>query len=79
MSTARTIPYAVLQRLRLIDAVLQHAGIVHRGLLVDYFGISVPQASLDLKQYRELAPANAVYDHAHRAHVRLPGFVRVWP
>lgn len=79
MSFDRPIPYAVAQRLRLIDVMLAHHGSIKRGVLVDYFGISVPQASLDLKEYREIATENAAYDHALRAHVRLPGFRQLWP
>lgn len=79
MSIDRPIPYAVAQRLRLIDVMLAHFGQCKRGALMDYFGISQPQASLDLKEYITIAPENAAYDHAARAHVRLDTYRQLWP
>lgn len=37
-------------------------GQINRNALVDFFGISVPQASLDLARYIKMAPANIEYD-----------------
>ena len=34
--------------------------------LVQFFGISVPRASLDLAKYQEMAPTNAIYDRTER-------------
>jgi hypothetical protein len=42
--------------------------------LVNYFSISVPQASLDFARYRELAPTNAVYDVVQKAYLPGPNF-----
>jgi hypothetical protein len=41
---------------------------------VNYFSISVPQASLDFARYRELAPTNAVYDVVQKAYLPSPNF-----
>lgn len=40
-----------------------------------FFGISVPQASLDIARYLELAPANLVYDRSARVYVATSEFV----
>ncbi|MDR7193377.1 hypothetical protein [Luteimonas terrae] len=71
--------YAVEQRLRLIDFLLQQYGHFNRAALVDYFGISVPQASADLSAYLELAPGNAEYDVRRKTYVRTDRFARVYP
>jgi hypothetical protein len=36
---------------------------------MDFFGISMPQASLDFARYKELAPENAVYDSAEKTYL----------
>lgn len=66
--------YAVTQRLRLIDFLLQHYGTLNRAAIEDFFGISTQQASLDVKLYLELAPANAAYDRSARVYRRGDGF-----
>ncbi|QYW02189.1 hypothetical protein CPT_Sonora_088 [Stenotrophomonas phage Sonora] len=71
--------YAVEQRLRLIDFLLANYGSVGRPQLMDYFGISTPQASDDLSEYRKLAPNNMVYDATLKAYVAGPEFKRVYP
>lgn len=70
--------YAETQRLRLIDTLAGQYGAVGRGVLMDYFGISRPQASADLKRYRELAPNNLKYDTTAKAYVKTQSFERVW-
>ncbi|MBL8798026.1 MAG: WYL domain-containing protein [Planctomycetia bacterium] len=62
-------PWSVERRLEFIDFKLFWEGRVNRSDLVDYFGVSVPQASADLAQYQELAPANAVYDKNRKTYV----------
>lgn len=47
---------------------------MNRSDLMNFFGISVPQASLDFAKYRELAPANAVYDGTQKAYLAGPDF-----
>lgn len=78
MDQAARRQYAVEQRLRLIDFLLAQYGTINRGALVDYFGISVPQASHDLKEYMAMAPGNATYSASLRQYVRASGFQRVW-
>jgi hypothetical protein len=72
------IKYAVEQRLRLIDFLVAHYGTLRREAIVDYFGISTPQASLDIRQYMELAPSNLAYDKHSKCYRRADDFKRVW-
>lgn len=66
--------WSVEQRLEFIDFRLYWEGRVNRGDLVDYFGVSVPQASADLTQYQEQAKGNAVYDRYLKTYVAGPRF-----
>lgn len=59
------------RRLEFIDWRLQWDGQINRSDMTDFFGISIPQASLDIAKYLELAPENTVYDRS--AKVYLPG------
>ncbi|WP_329914524.1 hypothetical protein [Stenotrophomonas sp. SMYL86] len=74
------LTYAVEQRLRLIDFLLARYGHVNRSALMDYFGISMPQASLDLRHYQEIAGSEQMrYDATTKAYVCDAGFKRCWP
>ncbi|WP_233768080.1 WYL domain-containing protein [Aeromonas sp. ASNIH3] len=42
--------------------------------LIEHFGISVPQASLDIAKYMELAPSNLTYDRSSRTYTAAPCF-----
>ncbi len=71
--------YAVEQRLRFIDCLVAHYGSVSRAVLIDYFGISMPQATNDIRTYiDECAPDNIVYDLRAKKYVRTANFKRVW-
>lgn len=67
------------RRLEFIDFRLRWEGRLNRGDLMAYFGISVPQASLDISRYRELAPHNLAYDPSARVYVATPDFAPVFP
>jgi predicted DNA-binding transcriptional regulator YafY len=41
---------------------------------VDYFGVSVPQASTDLSRYQELAPRNIEYDRSGKRYLATKHF-----
>jgi len=71
-------PWPVEQRLEFIDFRLFWEGHVNRGDLVDFFGVSVPQASADLAQYQEQAKGNAVYDKTLKTYVAGPRFTPVF-
>jgi hypothetical protein len=75
----RFYTYAVEQRLRFIDFLLAQYGTVNRSALVDYFGISEPCATRDLREYQRLAPNNARYSLSSRTYERLATFQRLWP
>ena len=68
-----------MTRLRFIDFLLDHYGMFNRSAIVDYFGLSVPQASMDIRAYIEGAPGNLEYDKSGKAYRATAGFTRVWP
>lgn len=67
------------RRLEFIDFRLRWEGRLNRGDLTSFFGISVPQASLDIAKYLELAPQNAVYDRSERVYTPTLAFVALFP
>jgi predicted DNA-binding transcriptional regulator YafY len=62
------------QRLEFIEFRAFWEGGVNRSDITDRFGVSVPQASNDLTQYREMAPDNLVYDASAKRYVAAPDF-----
>jgi hypothetical protein len=66
--------YAIEQRLRFIDFLLMEYGYFNRSALMNFFGVSSPQASTDIKAYLELAPGNATYDGNAKTYRKTPGF-----
>lgn len=67
------------RRLEFIDFRLRWDGKLNRSDLTDFFGISVPQASLDIAKYTEQAPANLTYDRSSRVYVAGDYFEPVYP
>ncbi len=67
------------RRLEFIDFRLQWDGRLNRSDLTDFFGISVPQASLDIAKYQELRPGNMEYDRSSRVYVATSTFAPVFP
>lgn len=72
-STADLI-WSQQSRLRALDTMAFWDGRVNRADLMRRFGISVPQATNDLRRYRELAPGNLRYDPRDKAYLTEPGF-----
>jgi len=72
------INYAVAQRLRLIEFLLKNYGTVGRIEIADYFGVSLPQATRDFKQYSQLAPGNALYNKTSKRWVKSDTFKAVF-
>jgi hypothetical protein len=62
------------RRLAFIDFRLRWDGRINRSDLTDYFSISVPQASLDIARYIELAPQNLSYDRSSRVYLATEAF-----
>jgi len=67
------------RRLEFIDYRLRWDGRLNRSDLIDFFGISVPQASLDIAKYAELAPHNIAYDRRERAYFSATEFQPLYP
>lgn len=67
------------KRLEFIDFRLRWDGRLNRSDISDFFGISTPQASLDIARYLEMAPLNAVYDRSERSYVATRDFQPVFP
>jgi isochorismate hydrolase len=72
------LPFAITQRLRLIELMLIHTNSVNRAVLSDYFGISTQQASTDFQLYQKLAPNNMQYDVRGKTYRRTDAFQRLW-
>lgn len=67
------------RRLEFIDFRLRWDGRLNRSDLMDFFGVSVPQASLDISRYTELAPHNLTYDRSLRVYVAADTFAPLYP
>ena len=68
------LSWGLESRLQFIDFRLRWERRINRTDLTEHFGISVPQASLDIAKYTELAPGNLVYDRSSRTYTAAPGF-----
>ncbi len=62
------------RRLEFIDYRLRWAGHLNRADLTSFFGISIPQASLDVAEYSRRAPKNLSYDRRTRMYVAAEHF-----
>jgi len=62
------------RRLEFIDFRLLWEGRLNRSDLTTFFRISVPQASLDLAKYQEIAPDNMIYDRTLKTYVASTAF-----
>ncbi|MCG9125204.1 WYL domain-containing protein [Laribacter hongkongensis] len=67
------------KRLEFIDFRLRWDGRLNRGDISDFFGISTPQASLDIARYLEMAPDNAWYDRSERSYIATEAFRPLFP
>lgn len=65
------------RRLEFIDFRLLWEGRINRSDLTGFFRISVPQASLDLARYMEIAPENVEYDRSEKVYVRTDQFAPI--
>jgi len=73
-SSARSLRWSEEARLRAIDAAAFWEGRLNRADLMRRFGISVPQATNDLREYQARAPGNLRYDTRAKAYLTEPGF-----
>ena len=67
--------WGVEQRLEFIEFRLFWEGSINRADIVEFFGVSVPQASKDLTLYQERAPGNVEYDTRAKRYVAAKKFV----
>lgn len=79
MKSENGIPYMKIQRLRFIDLLLGHYGMVSKAVIEDYFGLSQGTVSEDFADYLDFAPRNMQYNHSKRRYERTTEFKRVWP
>lgn len=70
-------PWGQQRRLEFIDFRLYWEGRLNRSDLIDHFGISFPQASLDLAHYQKLAPNNITYDRRKKIYRARSNFAPV--
>ncbi|MDQ3061071.1 MAG: WYL domain-containing protein [Pseudomonadota bacterium] len=70
----RVVRWSQERRLQFIDFRLQWEGRLNRSDLTRFFQISVPQASMDIRLYIELAPHNLAYDRSLRLYAATPEF-----
>jgi hypothetical protein len=76
--TSRDLVWSALQRLQFIEFRLLWEGHVNRSDLMETFGISVPQSTLDFREYLERAPNNMDYDKRRRFYYPTPVFKPVF-
>jgi hypothetical protein len=72
--SGRDISWGIEQRLEFIEFRLFWEGGINRSALRQQFGISIPQASNDLRRYAEQAPGNLVYDKSLKRYFASPTF-----
>jgi hypothetical protein len=74
----RNLAWSATQRLQFIEFRLQWEGHVNRSDLIEAFGISVPQSTLDFREYMERAPGNMDYDKRLRHYFPTQNFIPVF-
>jgi hypothetical protein len=71
------LSWGLERRLQFIDFRLRWEGRLNRTDLVEHFGLSIPQVSLDIAKYAELAPGNLTYDRSSKTYVAGTEFAAV--
>ncbi len=66
--------WSTKQRIEFIETRLYWEGAISRKDIIDYFGISVPQATKDIKAYMEQAPENIKYDASAKQYIAPDDF-----
>ncbi len=72
------VSYAVEQRLRFIDFIVDEYGRFNRSTVMRFFGVSQVTATRDIKQYQESAPLNINYSLSKRAYFKSDTFEKVY-
>lgn len=68
------LSWGLERRLQFIDFRLRWERHINRIDLTEHFGISVPQASLDIAKYTEFAPSNLTYDRSSKTYIAASSF-----
>lgn len=76
---AKPLSYAVEQRIRFIDFLFAHYGYVRREFLMDYFGLSIASASLDIQRYIRMTEVNVFYNASAKRYESTKAFKRLYP
>lgn len=76
---SRGVSRGLERRLQFIDFRLRWEGRLNRTDLTEHFGLSTPQASLDIAKYTEMAPANLAYDRSSKTYVVSANFRPLFP
>lgn len=74
----KPLNWGLERRLQFIDFRLRWERKFNRTDLVNHFGISVPQASLDIAKYIELAADNIAYDRSLKIYVATENFKSIF-
>jgi len=74
MAERDDVRWGLAQRFEMIEWRAHWLGRVNRSDLEDRFGVSTPQASVDLRAYQEAAPGNIEYDSTQKAYVPTASF-----
>jgi hypothetical protein len=69
VAPTRGLSWGLERRLQFIDFRLRWEGRLNRNDLVEHFGLSIPQASIDIAKYIELVPDNLRYDRSSKSYV----------
>jgi len=70
--------WGVERRLEFIDFRLYWEGRINRKDITNFFGISIPQASADLRKYQQKAPKNIKYDKSGKFYFATKKFQPVF-
>lgn len=73
------LSYAVEQRVRMIDLLIDQYGSINRRVIMDCFGIGEATASRDIQIYLNMAEMNCVYDKSKKTYFKTACFERVYP
>lgn len=74
MAERDEVRWGLAQRFEMIEWRAYWLGRVNRSDLEERFGVSTPQASVDLRAYQEAAPGNIEYDLTQRTYVPTEKF-----
>jgi hypothetical protein len=74
MAEREDVRWGLAQRFEMIEWRAFWLGRVNRSDLEERFGVSTPQASVDLRAYQEAAPNNIEYDSTQKAYVPTKTF-----